>query len=497
MLTTNPVQNWVARLDRRLYALLIGLTVGVVGGLVGVLIAATDPVIAIGVVIGGLAALYVITNVYAALYGVIVMLALLPFGTFPFRIGFTPTLLDGALGAFLFVYILQWVTSARREFLRLTPVHGLIALYAGWLILSFVLGLRHAGITSTIARQFAETLLAIGLTFVLVDLLRSPAALRRLVLLVMVMATAQAVIALTLYAMPDTTAERTLIRLARIGYPNGGVIRYIEDNPLLDERAIGTFVDPNVLGGFLAICASMIAPQVFARKPVLRSRWLALLALGLVGGALFLTYSRAAMLAFGVGLVFIAFIKGYRTYLALMIVGAAVILVLPITQDYVTRFADAFTAGDLATQMRIGEYTDSFRLISRYPVTGVGFAGTPERDIYIDVASMYLIMANQIGLVGVGLFALTMIGVFSYGYRAWKYARDNDNLRSIHLGYHAALITVLVNGTTDHYFFRLDFQGSVTLFWLVVALALASSRLAITLNSRDVKSTIANPTALM
>jgi hypothetical protein len=79
----------------------------------------------------------------------------------------------------------------------------------------------------------------------------------------------QALVAIGLYVMRDDLAERTLIRLARIGYPNGGVIRYIEDNPALAERAIGTWVDPNALGGILAVSASMIAPQIFAQKPVM------------------------------------------------------------------------------------------------------------------------------------------------------------------------------------------------------------------------------------
>ncbi len=104
--------------------------------------------------------------------------------------------------------------------------------------------------------------------------------------------------------MPDATAERTLIRLARIGYPNGGVIRYINDNPAEAERAIGTWVDPNALGGFLAVTAAMIAPQLFARKPVLRWRWLAWGVLGAVGLALLLTHSRASMLAFALSVGF-------------------------------------------------------------------------------------------------------------------------------------------------------------------------------------------------
>jgi hypothetical protein len=477
VVTLNPLQIWIAQSDRRLYAVLIGLGVGALGGLIGLLVGVFEPVIAIAAVIGALIGLYVITNVHAALYALIGVLALVPFGTFPFRIGFTPTLIDGAAGAFLFVYILQWVTSARREFLRLTPAHALIALYAAWLIISFALGLRIAPPTSTTLRQFAETLLIISLVFVLVDLIRTPEALRRLYRLIIMAAAVQAVIALGLYALPDAAAERTLIRLARIGYPDGGVIRYIEDNPLEDERAIGTFVDPNVLGGFLAICAALTAPQIFARRPLL-PRWMLWGMMALLGAALFLTYSRAAMLAFGVGLVFIASFKGNRLYFALMITAAAGALILPQAQDYVVRLLDAFQAGDLATQMRIGEYTDALRLIQRYPFTGVGFTGTPEIDLYVDVASMYLIMANQIGLIGVGCFAAAMIGVFAYGASAWRSARDNLSLRALFIGSHAALITVLVNGTTDHYFFRLDFQGSITIFWLTVSLALITSRVA-------------------
>ncbi|MCB9454727.1 MAG: O-antigen ligase family protein [Anaerolineaceae bacterium] len=477
MQAANDLQNWIARLDRRAYAILVGLSLGVISGLIGLLIAVADPIIAFGVVLGLLAGLYVLSNVTAALYGVIAVTALLPFGTFPVKIGITPTLLDLALGAFLVVYLLQWMTG-RRQRIQLTPVHVLVGLYAMWLLLSFALGLRYAMPTSATLRQFAETLLSISLTFVLVDLLRDPAALRRLVLVVMVAVGIQALVAIGLYLLPDAAAERTLIRLARIGYPNGGVIRYVEDNPDLAERAIGTWVDPNALGGILTVSAAMIAPQVFASRPVLRWRWLALGVLGLVLAALILTFSRASMLAFAVGALFIAFIR-YRRFIPVIAVGALLLLLLPQTQSYIVRFGEAFAGADLATQMRLGEYSDSLRLIQRYPVFGVGFTGTPEIDIYTDVANMYLIMANQIGLAGVAIYLTMIAGVFAYGLHAWRYAKRNPLLDSIHLGYHAALLTGLTNAVADLYFFRLDFQASITLFWLLMALALSSSRLAL------------------
>jgi O-antigen ligase len=222
----------------------------------------------------------------------------------------------------------------------------------------------------------------------------------------------------------------------------------------------------------------MIAPQVFARKPVLRARWLAVIVLALVTLALFLTYSRASMLAFAIGLGVIALMR-YRRFIPILLIGALLLLLLPQTQTYVQRFLDAFTAADLATQMRIGEYTDSLRLIGRYPIFGVGFTGTPDIDLYTDVASMYLIMANQIGLVGVALFIVLVASVMVYGLSAWQYAVKDQEFDSIHLGYHAALVAALANAAADLYFFRLEYQGAITLFWLTIALALASSRLVL------------------
>lgn len=477
MQSTNELQTWIAGLDRRAYAVGVGLTVGVVGTTLGLMIALLGPWLTIAAILGVLAGLYIITDVNVALYTIIGTLILLPFGTFPVKIAITPTLLDLALGGFLLVYLFQWMTGRRRQ-LRLTPIHALVAVYVMWLIFTFALGLRYAMPTSANIRQFAETILSIGMVFILSDLLRNPKMLRRLILVILIAIGAQAIIAIGLYIAPDTLAENILVRLARIGYPNGGVIRYIEDNPALGERAIGTWVDPNAFGGILAISAVMIAPQIVSKKPIIPYRWLTFGIFGAVGLALFLSSSRASFLAFGAGLTVIAFVR-YRRVIPVMILGGMLFLLLPQTQNYIDRIFQAFQGADLATQMRIGEWTDSLTLIGRYPVFGVGFTGTPEIDIYTDVANMYLIMANQIGLTGVVIFLITMGGIFAYGVKAWQYAKNDPEYAAIHLGYHAALFTALVNAVADLYFFRLDFQSSITWFWLIVALCLASSRLVL------------------
>jgi polysaccharide biosynthesis protein PslJ len=484
-------KNWAMGLDRRLFAILVGLTMGIVGGIIGLLIATIGPVLTLPIILGVLVALYVLTDLTVALYGAMAIMILLPFGTFPVKIGLTPTLLDLALGAFIVVYLLQWMTGQRHK-LTFSPPHALIALYLMWLIFAFTLGLRYGSPRPTVLRQFAETLLSIGMTFILVDLLQDEKALRRLVLVIMALVGIQAFIAIGLYILPDGIAERTLIRLGRIGYPTGGVIRYIESTPELGERAIGTWVDPNSLGGLLAVGGVMIAPQVFAQKPVLKTRWLTFIVFGMVALGVILTSSRASFLAFAAGLAVITIVR-YRRVIPLLVLAGVIFLFLPQTQNYIDRIFQAFRGEDLATQMRIGEWTDSLELIQRYPFVGIGFTGTPTNDVYTDVANMYLIMANQIGITGVCFFLLAMAGIFAYGYRAWQQIKYEPDMAAIHLGYQVALLTALINAFADLYFFRLDFQASITWFWLIVALAIASSRLIL---ERSRESTIADSRAI-
>ncbi|MFW5772332.1 MAG: O-antigen ligase family protein, partial [Phototrophicaceae bacterium] len=456
----NYLQVIYARLDRRTTAVLLGLAIGILGGALGIAVTMMNPVLVAGGVFGGVVGLYIITNIQAALYAIVLVMMLLPFGTLPFDIGFTPTLLDAAIGGFLLVYLVEWMTRQRTD-LRLTPPHLMVLIYLGWLLMALALGLRHSPLTLNVIRQFAGTVLALGLVFAVVDLLRDRQILRRLVVVVLIGAAAQSVLAIGLWLLPDTTADLILSRLGRFGYPVGGTIQYIESNPALGERAIGTFIAPNSLGGMLAIAAVIIAPQVFARKPVLRYRWLTFTVLVLIGVALVITFSRASALALAFGLGVIAIVR-YRRYIPFLILLGLLLLLLPQAQFYLDRFIQAFTAQDLATQMRIGEWTDSLRLIRQYPIFGVGFTGSPDIELYTDVANMYLIMANQIGLVGVAIFLATMLAVLIYGLIAWQHARRDEELDSIHLGYHAALVTALVNAVADLYFFRLDFQPLIT-----------------------------------
>jgi O-antigen ligase len=277
--------------------------------------------------------------------------------------------------------------------------------------------------------------------------------------------------------LPDDTANTLLNYGQRLGYPGGWVIRYIEENPELSERAIGTSVDPNALGGLLLMIGALVAPQVVTRKPLFR-RWLTWLIAGLVFVALILTFSRGAMLGLVAGLGLLA-VARYRRLLPIMLVVGLLLLLLPVTQGYIGRFIEGFQGADLATQMRFGEYRDAFRLIGRYPLFGVGFAGAPDVDLYLAVASVYLTIAGTMGLFGLLTFFAVMATLFGYAFIHRKKARANERYDAVWLGLHGALIGALVAGIFDHYLFNTEFHHAVTFFWMMVGLAAASTRLLV------------------
>jgi O-antigen ligase len=294
--------------------------------------------------------------------------------------------------------------------------------------------------------------------------------------------TAAALLGIGLYVIPPATAERLLSALRVVGYPSGGVLRYIEDDPANAQRAISTSVDPNFLGGLLAMVGGLLAPQLLSRRPLLGSRPLTVAAFGAVLACLVLTYSRGAMAGLALGAAAIALLR-YRRLIWVMALAVLVLLVLPVTRDYVSHFVAGLQGQDLATQMRFGEYKDALILISRYPLLGVGFAGVPQIDIYLGVSSAYLLMAEQMGLVGIAAFALLLATLFLWAFRqrhavyAADLAEPRVDATALWLGAHAGLIAALAVGVVDHYFFEMSFQSAGTLFWLYVGLCLSATRL--------------------
>lgn len=161
------------------HALLIGAALGALCALFGLLIVLGGPILAFGALFGAAFGLYALTNLNFGLYLTLAIVALLPFGTLPVRFALTPTFIDVALGAFLLVYLFEWMTRRRQNF-RFAPPQLLIAFFIGWCVFSFVAGLGHAALTTNVLRKFVEMLLSMATAIVIVDVARDKQLLARI-----------------------------------------------------------------------------------------------------------------------------------------------------------------------------------------------------------------------------------------------------------------------------------------------------------------------------
>ncbi|MBN2002321.1 MAG: O-antigen ligase family protein [Anaerolineae bacterium] len=420
-------------------------------------------------------ALWAVYDIEVAYLGVFGIITLLPFASLPFSIGFKPTFLDLALLGLFVVAALPYLLGEERRFI-VTPVGAPVVAFAVMAIGAFVAGLSHGSLTSYLVRHFAEFLLSIALFFLVINTVRDFNRLQRLVRWLVVGAWVASVIGIVLYLLPDELTMRILSTLSRLGYPSGaGVLRYIRDDPSLMQRATSTSVDPNVLGSLLNVTLAMTIPQLFARRPFF-PRWILVLVLGTMGLCLGLTISRGSMAGLVCAVLLISVMR-YRQLLPWFGVALVVVLALPWTREYVQHFMEGIMIQDLSTQMRMGEYKDAIILIRRYPLLGVGFSGAPDIDLYVAVASIYLLIAAQMGLLGLSVFLVTMGMLLARFWRRRHIVRELADLEPLWYGMHAAIVGGLVGGLLDHYFFSLDFHHSVTLFWLLVGLAAATTEL--------------------
>jgi O-antigen ligase len=444
------------------------------GGLAGAFVALLTPLWAAGLAAGVAGGLLMLRSRHFTLLVIVAVICLLPFASLPLDVGFSPTFLNLALGTLYLVWAAR-VATGRQERWVSSPISPLVAAFLLLTVGAFVYGLGHATLTATSLRRFAEIPLGIGLFFAVLSHVRTRRDLERLTLWLILGGTLAAIIGIALYVMPQTWAIRLLSTLRVFRYPAGpDVLRFIEDNPELPLRAISTSVDPNILGTLLALTMSLTAPHLFAARPFLSRRWLAL-SMAVSGVCLLLTFSRGSMVALAAGLALLGLVH-YRRVLLVVLLAGLLLLLLPQTQAYVSHFLRGVQGEDLATQMRFGEYRDALRLIQRYPWLGVGFVDAPDIDLYLGVSSLYLLMAKQMGLIGLSVFLVCMAVFFLLLYDAWRRDQAGGALAPWLLGPSVAIVAGLVGGIFDHTL--VSFPHALTLFWLLVGLGIVSGSLA-------------------
>jgi hypothetical protein len=463
-----------------LLLVLVGITAGLAVTQYGLLVS-------LGTLSGLAVALMAFFSPWLGLLSALLIALLLPFGALPIDLGVTPTFLELALLGFLLGWLLPPLLRGDRR-LRFTLLDALAWVFVAMTLFSLILGLGR-GVNATVLHNYAKTLLAV-LSFVGVrQVIQREKEMRVLLTVLLLAAGLAALVGLLFHALPDRVALKHLVQLGELGYPiTGRVLRYVEDDPDGLERAIGTSVDPNSYGGMLALVGAVALGELLIRFPLIDGplRWpwprrkdtsssdrdkpvlphaVLLVLLLLILAAIYLTYSRAALGGFVAGALFLALLRYRRLWWPILAGGVLLVVLvagLGLGGPVVERFRQGLAFQDLANQMRLDEYTNAAAIIRRYPLFGVGFGRAPDVDLSTGVSSLYLTIAEHMGLVGLAAFLVFAGAAFVQALRR----SFGDAPPSRHrVALLAGVVTALAIGLLDHYFFNLEFPHMVLLLW--------------------------------
>ncbi|HYO50892.1 MAG TPA: O-antigen ligase family protein [Chloroflexia bacterium] len=468
---------------RQFALVLLALGVGAAGGLA---IVAGNPVVPFVALMGLVALPWLVTRPMTDMLLVVCTITLLPFAASPVRLAvLTPTLLEIGLLLLYMAWLLRMLLNTEEGFVR-TPLDVWVVLLLACTLFAFVLGLGRDASTDVVHNYF-KMLLSIGIFFAAANVMRTWEQVAIVLKALIVSGAAAASIGIVLWRLPDTLAASLLTRLSVIGYPTERVIRYVEENPTLGERAVGTQVDPNSFAGMLVIIAAITGVHLLSRRPLF-PRWLLAGMLLVDVAAIVLTQSRSALLGILVAAALVATVR-YRHLWTWGVAGAVAITVLGVGSGYFARLAAGIRFEDQASIMRLAEYRNALDIIGRYPAFGVGFGTAGELDLTTGVSSIYLTIAERTGLIGLALFLVVMVIFLAKALPAVVAANRHapppgsaseqewSALDSALLGGTAALLGALLVGLVDHYYFNIEFPHTVALFWLAASLALTGRRL--------------------
>jgi hypothetical protein len=245
---------------------------------------------------------------------------------------------------------------------------------------------------------------------------------------------------------------------------NGVSIVWTQDSPKL-LRAYGLTDHPNILGGLLGVSVILLGAAMLQLRPVWWTLCGAVVAVG--AAALFLTFSRAAELAFACGLLCVFALLAYRrdrdravlwagTCLAAIIFSS--VFVKPYWPYLTARLnPESQQAGSpeqrsLSERAALARNTNS--IFVGHPVLGVGFGALPRamRDEYPDFPYDYqpahfslLVAAAEVGLPGAMAYAFVLASPWLLLW--WRRKRLTPEL----IGASGALLTITLVGFLDYY----------------------------------------------
>ena len=278
--------------------------------------------------------------------------------------------------------------------------------------------------------------------------------------------------------------------------------------PELSKRVFSTWENPNILAGYLDIVVCLALGLAVGLSGWRRGLALTILVLALA--CLGMTYARGACLVIAVILAGYGILRDWRVLLGVVVIGAGILFFDPVLSD---RLLSIFTRIDTSSEMRVAFWESTVAMIMDHPFLGIGwgmyFMVYPEYDFYLQGApvqivhahNMYLNYAAEIGIPGALAFFWFFFGSLLLAFRLprktppwadvlaaheheWHAVADvrealmawrSKKFEGLALGIGLAMLSVALNGITDHLLFNIP---SSMLLWMLAAMAAAVHTMA-------------------
>lgn len=241
------------------------------------------------------------------------------------------------------------------------------------------------------------------------------------------------------------------------------------------RRIRGFYGSPNNLGLFLGRTI-----PVGLALTLWWARWRLAFAVvtAVLGLALLLTYSVGAWIAVGLSVLLVAALRGRRTFVAVVVIGAIAVLGGAIAALSVPRLGSHFDLQSGTSSIRLDVWQSGIRMLAGHSLRGIGL----DNFLYYYQNGYRLPSAWQepnlshphnflldfwlsLGLPG-PLVLGGLLGRFAeLVHRGWSEADSID--RGLYAGAVGALAATLIHGTVDNSFFLPDLA---VLFWLMFAI---------------------------
>lgn len=243
--------------------------------------------------------------------------------------------------------------------------------------------------------------------------------------------------------------------------------------PDLKMRVFSTLYNPNLLAGFL-VTIMAIAGGLGLSDCRLKAKLIFFGLIMVMGVCLVLTYSRGAWLSLLAAFVTFGILYNRKLLWLLVLVPAVMLLGHDV---FLERMLSIINPTDTSTTVRLALWQSTLTMIHDHPLLGIGWGSYllvyPHYNFFVHncgtkivhAHNMYLHIAAEIGIPGLLVFLALLFGHIRYAYRLAVSITVSWGA-GLMLGILAALLGITIGGFTDYVLFNIQMS---MIFWLLNA----------------------------